>query len=62
MLQGDIRAGQLGALAERRRVQRADGSLVRENGQCLRIILVLAADDRAHALPPRRARRGNARR
>ena len=55
MLQGNIRAGKLCALSERRRMQRTDGSLVRENCQRLRIILVLSADDRAHTRDQNRA-------
>ena len=36
-------------------MQRTDGSLVRENCQRLRIVLVLSADDRAHARDQHRA-------
>ncbi len=55
MLQGNIRAGQLCALSERRRMQRTDGSLVRESCQRLRIILVLSADDCTHTRNQHRA-------
>ena len=55
MLQGNIRAGKLCTLSERRRMQRTDGSLVRENCQRLRIILVLSADDCTHTRNQHRA-------
>ena len=55
MLQGNIRAGKLCALSERRRMQRTDGSLVRESCQRLRIILVLSADDCTHTRNQHRA-------